>query len=67
MELTRINTYQEFKEAFGNEVRKQSEGFVRIGYLLKRARDTDILADSGYKTIAEFAWADYHFTGDVVS
>lgn len=67
MELTRINTYQEFKEAFGNEVRKQSEGFVRIGYLLKRARDTDILADSGYKTIAEFAWAEYHFTGDVVS
>lgn len=67
MELMRINTYQEFKEAFGNEVQKQSEGFVRIGYLLKRARDTDILADSGYKTISEFAWAEYHFTGDVVS
>lgn len=67
MELTRINTYPEFKEAFGNEVRKQSEGFVRIGYLLKRARDTDILADSGYKTITEFAWAEYHFTADVVS
>lgn len=66
-ELTNIRTYQEFKQAFGNEVQKQSEGFVRIGYLLKRARDTDILAASGYKTITEFAWAEYHFTGDVVS
>lgn len=66
-ELTNIRTYQEFKQAFGNEVQKQSEGFVRIGYLLKRARDTDILAESGYKTITEFAWAEYHFTADVVS
>lgn len=67
MEIININTYQEFKQAFGDEVRKQSEGFIRIGYLLKRARDTDILAGSGYKTIAEFAWAEYHFTEDVVS
>ncbi|MDE7436771.1 MAG: hypothetical protein K2N01_13260 [Lachnospiraceae bacterium] len=67
MTLSTIETYSEFKTALGTELKNQAEGFVRTGYLLKVARDTDILKDSGYTTVAEFAQAEYGLTKDVVS
>lgn len=67
MELARIETYGEFKEALGTELKNQAEGFVRTGYLLKVARDTDILRESGYQTVAEFALAEYGLKKDIVS
>lgn len=66
-QLAEIKTYSRFKEALGTELRNQAEGFVRTGYLLKRARDTDILKDSGYATVAEFALAEFDLTKDIVS
>lgn len=66
-ELKTIETYQEFKKALDTELYNQAEGFVRTGYLLKVARDTDILRESGYATVAEFAHAEYGLTKDVVS
>lgn len=66
-ELKTIGTYQEFKKALDTELYNQTEGFVRTGYLLKVARDTDILRESGYATVAEFAHAEYGLTKDVVS
>lgn len=66
-ELKTIETYQEFKKALDTELYNQAEGFVRTGYLLKVARDTDILRESGYTTVAEFAHAEYGLTKDVVS
>lgn len=66
-ELAAINNYSQFKEALGTELRNQAEGFVRTGYLLKVARDTDILKDSGYATVAEFAHAEYGLSKDIVS
>lgn len=66
-ELKNIETYQEFKKALDAELHNQAEGFVRTGYLLKVARDTDILRESGYATVAEFAHAEYGLTKDVVS
>ena len=66
-ELSAIQDYYKFKEALGTELRNQAEGFVRTGYLLKKARDTDILKDSGYSTVAEFAQAEYGLSKDIVS
>lgn len=66
-ELSTIQDYRQFKDALGTELRNQAEGFVRTGYLLKVARDTDILRDSGYATVAEFALAEYGLSKDVVS
>lgn len=65
--LQNISTYQEFKAATDREVYNQAEGFVRLGYLLRRAEDTDILAGSGYRTVAEFAKAEYGLTETYVS
>ena len=66
-QLTNTADYRQFKNCFDNEIRKVADGFVKIGYLLKVARDTDILYESGYKSITEFAQAEYNMTKDVVS
>lgn len=66
-ELTNIKSYQEFESTFDKELAKQAESFVRVGYLLKIARDTTILADSGYTSVAEFAENRYGLSKDVVS
>jgi len=60
-------TYQDFKQALDTELKKSAEGFVRIGYLLKVARDTEILKESGYASVTEFAKAEYNLTPDMVS
>ena len=66
-ELTEIKGFQAFQEDMDHEIKEASEGFVRIGYLLKVARDTEILRESGYKTVTEFASARYGLTADIVS
>lgn len=66
-ELSKFTQYEDFKQAFDQEYRKQVDGYIRMGYLLKVARDTDILHSSGYKTIAEFAWNEYRLRDDAVS
>lgn len=66
-ELTKVTTYQEYKQAMDTELRRSTESFVRIGYLLKVARDTDILKDSGYANVNEFAQAEYNIDKTQVS
>ena len=59
MELSKIGNITELKEQLGNELNKAATSFVRIGYLLKLARDTDILKDSSYSSVNEFASAEF--------
>ena len=66
-ELTRVTTYQQYKQAMDTELRRTTEGFVRIGYLLKMARDTDILRESGYSSVVEFAQKEYNIDKTQVS
>lgn len=58
-EMTEWQNYESFKAELDGELQKTAEGFVRIGYLLKVARDTNVLTSSGYKTVTEFASAEY--------
>lgn len=51
--------YKKYKEELDTELQKSAESFVRIGYLLKVARDTNILHDSGYANVNEFAQKEY--------
>lgn len=62
-----FQNYKEYKANLDAELKANAEGFVHIGYLLKVARDTNILEESGYKNVAEFAQAEYGLTKDVVS
>jgi hypothetical protein len=60
-------SYAEYKKEFDREIRQEVEGYVRIGYLLKIARDTRILYDSGYANLYEFAENEYHIDKSRVS
>lgn len=60
-------SYSEYKAELDRELQSSAESFVKIGYLLKVARDTNILAESGYKTVAEFAEAEYSLNKTQVS
>ena len=66
-EITYQKSYQEYKAELDGELQKTAEGFVRIGYLLKVARDTNILVESGYQTVTEFAEAEYNLNKTQVS
>lgn len=65
--VIKTGSYTEFKSQLDQELKKATEGFVKIGYLLKVARDTNVLEESGYQTVAEFAKAEYGLSKDVVS
>lgn len=67
MERKTAETYEEFRDSLKQELEKQVEGFVRIGYRLKLARDTEILKNSGYRDYKEFAWEEYRLSESVVS
>lgn len=59
--------YEEYRAELGAELASASESFVRIGYLLKVARDTDILKYTAYTTYVEFAKAEYDLEKTQVS
>lgn len=66
-EITKYKTYKEYKAELDSELQKTAESFVKIGYLLKVARDTNILEESEYKSVAEFAAAEYNLDKTQVS
>lgn len=57
MEYTK--TYQEYKQELDAVLTRTAEDFVQIGYLLKVARDTNVLEESGYANVTDFAKAEY--------
>lgn len=66
-ELQRFVHYSDFKRAMDKELHSLADNVVRIGYLLKQARDTDVLRESGYNSVADFAKAEYNMSPDAVS
>ena len=66
-QVIEYRSYQEYKQELDTELKKTAEGFVRIGYLLKVARDTSILAESQYDNVVDFARAEYGIDKTMVS
>ena len=66
-EIKKTVTDRELKAAMDSEMSKAAESFVRIGYLFKMARDTDILQGSGYSSYLEFAQKEYGMDKSQVS
>ena len=66
-EVIGFSNYKQYKEKLDQELSRSAESFVRIGYLLKVARDTNILYESGYETVTQFAEAEYSLRPDQVT
>ena len=58
-EIINYQSYEQYKRELDGELQKTAESFVRIGYLLKVARGTDVLKGSGYDNVVDFAKAEY--------
>lgn len=67
LDLNEYKTYGEYKAALDGELQRSAESFVRIGYLLKMARDSDVLKESGYRSVNEFAEKEYGLDKSQVS
>ena len=68
LSIKEVNNFLTLKAALGQELTKTSQSFIRIGYLLKRARDEEeILKDSGYSDVNEFASAEFGLDRSQVS
>lgn len=59
--------YSAYREELRSELRKQTDSFVRTGYLLRLAMDTDILEGSGYANVNEFAKGEFNLDPSTVS
>ncbi|MDD6340689.1 MAG: hypothetical protein PUA49_09375 [Butyrivibrio sp.] len=67
-EIVQYTDYTTFKKELDTELTKTAESFVRIGYLLKVARDNpEILDNSGYANVSEMAAAEYGMDKSQVS
>ena len=51
--------YEDYKNQLREELAKTADGFIRIGFLLKVARDTDVLSQSKYSNYIEFAEKEF--------
>lgn len=58
-EIIYNKSYQEYKTELDRQLKESAEGFVKIGYLLKVARDTNVLHESPYENVFDFAKAEY--------
>lgn len=69
MEYTQItlNDWMEMKQKLKLELQGVKQSFVRIGYLLRRIDDSRAYESDGYKSIAEFARAEYGLEASTVS
>ena len=59
--------YKDFEAAADRTANKIREGFMEMGYILKMARDTDILQDSEYTDYQDFAKRRYQLDPGTVS
>lgn len=59
MEIIQFENYKAYKERFDRCMNATANNFVMIGYLLKQAKETNILNDSGYSRMGEFARNEY--------
>lgn len=66
-QMVEYQSYEKYKQAVNTVLNRTVEDFVLTGYLLKQGRDTDILKNSGYSNVNEFAWAEYKLEATQVS
>ena len=62
-----ISDFESLRNALNYELHATSQHFCKIGYLLKRARDENMLEGSSYSSVNEFASAEFGLDASQVS
>ena len=66
MQMT-LNDWMEMKQSLERELSNLKTGFIRVGYVLRKIDDTKGYEQDGYKSVAEFAKAEYGLSASTVS
>ena len=66
MQMT-LDDWMNMKESLKKDLIGVQESFVRIGYKLRKIADEKLYEKDGYKSIADFAKAEYGLTASTVS
>lgn len=66
MQMT-LNDWLEMKQSLERELSNLKTGFIRVGYVLRKIDDTKGYEQDGYKSVAEFAKAEYGLSASTVS
>lgn len=61
------NEWQHLKEKMKHELMGIKQSFVWIGYALRQIEDKKLYEQDGYKSVTEFAKAEYGLTATIVS
>lgn len=62
-----LNDWMEMKNKLRQELQGVKQSFVRIGYALRKIDDGKLYEQDGYKSVAEFAKAEYGLEASTVS
>ena len=62
-----LNEWLEMKQSLERELSNLKTGFIRVGYVLRKIDDTKGYEQDGYKSVAEFAKAEYGLSASTVS
>lgn len=66
MQMT-LNDWLEMKQSLERELNNLKTGFIRVGYVLRKIDDSKGYEQDGYKSVAEFAKAEYGLSASTVS
>lgn len=66
MQMT-LNDWLEMKQSLERELSNLKTGFIRVGYVLRRIEESKGYEQDGYKSVAEFAKAEYGLSASTVS
>lgn len=62
-----LNEWLEMKQSLERELSNLKTGFIRVGYVLRKIDDSKGYEQDGYKSVAEFAKAEYGLSAATVS
>ena len=62
-----LNEWLEMKQSLERELSNLKTGFIRVGYVLRKIDDSKGYEQDGYKSVAEFAKAEYGLSASTVS
>lgn len=66
-EVITHKSFEQLDQELQNELEREAEGFVKIGYMLKIFRDTTILENTEYKDVNDYAMKRFHLDKSQVS
>lgn len=66
-DIVAISSLKEMKVIIKSELESLVDGYVSLGYYLKKTRDTEMYKEEGYANIYEFAKAEYNLSKSNVS